>query len=114
MPSMIGRASKPGDHALLHAAALRFSTRPTRWRSRPADGDNQPNGIPATISLQYVNKLEPIAHPTLETQDPWHKEATIDPDSGDRFAIAQEQSTPAAKDGVTESLFAYWSATRAE
>ena len=76
--------------------------------------DEQPTAIPVTVSLQYINKLEPIANQTLKTQVPWHKPATVDPESGGRFAIAQEQSPLSKKGDVTESMFAYWSATRIE
>jgi hypothetical protein len=56
-----------------------------------ADESAQPSGIPAKISLQYINKKQPIANPTLEIQTPWHMPAAIDADSGGRVAIAQDQ-----------------------
>ncbi len=75
--------------------------------------DKQPAGIPVEISLQYVNKKVPLMTRTLETQEPWHKAATVDADSGGRLAIAQEQ-VRSNKDDVEESLFAYWNAVRVE
>ncbi|HEX3475098.1 MAG TPA: hypothetical protein VHT91_08655 [Kofleriaceae bacterium] len=74
---------------------------------------DQPTGIPVTVALQYIDKAVPLMHKTLETQVPWHKAAAVDAESGSRIAIAQEQAN-SSNGGATESLFAYWSATRVE
>ncbi|MGH9163114.1 MAG: hypothetical protein ACRD2X_24395 [Vicinamibacteraceae bacterium] len=78
-----------------------------------ADESSQATGIPAKISLQYINKKEPITSSTLKIQTPWRKPATIDPDSDGRFAIAQDQQK-SSKEGMSESTFSYWNATRVE
>lgn len=87
--------------------SLRDGTLTLKWA-----GD-QPTGIPVTVALQYIDKKVPLMQKTLETQVPWHRAATIDAESGSRIAIAQDQAS-SSKGGVSESLFAYWSATRVE
>ncbi len=89
------------------AGTLRGDKLTLRW------DDKQPGGIPIEISLQYVNKKVPLANKTLEIRDPWKMPATIDAESGGRFAIAQDQ-VRSSKEGVEESLFAYWNAVRVE
>jgi hypothetical protein len=61
----------------------------------------------------FLASVEALMHKSLETQIPWHKTATVDAESGSRIAIAQEQQNT-TKDGVNESMFAYWHATRVE
>ncbi|MGH9162548.1 MAG: hypothetical protein ACRD2X_21485 [Vicinamibacteraceae bacterium] len=78
-----------------------------------ADEAARQRGIPATISLQYINKKQPLTQRTLDIQGPWQKPAVIDPDSDGRFAVAQDQQT-SPSGGVSESTFSYWSATRVE
>jgi hypothetical protein len=76
--------------------------------------DKQPDGIPAEVSLQYLDRLVPLSKPSLKTREPWAMAATLDADSGGRFAIAQARQPPPEKGEVKESMFAYWNATRVD
>jgi len=111
LSGLVGVQGKYNDPKPIRTGAitgtLRRGTLTLDW------ADVQPPGIPLTVSLQYINKSVPITNTTVRTQVPWHKPATIDPDSGGRFAIAQEQSS-SSEDGVDESIFAHWNATRVE
>jgi hypothetical protein len=111
---LVGVALKSNDPSPIRkggiTGALRRGMLTLQWAGK------QPTEIPVTVSLQYINVAEPISQEKLPTRVPWHSPATVDPDSGGRFAIAQEQQSPdkPSKDGVTESLFSYWTATRVE
>ena len=76
--------------------------------------DGKPAGIPVSVELQYINKTVPLTKKTLKTRTPWETPATIDLESGGMLAVSQHLHDPPAKDGLTESTFAYWSASRVE
>jgi hypothetical protein len=112
LAGLAGVVGKFSDPKPVRAGAITGSLRGRALTLRWADPGTLEAGIPATISFKYINKEEPISNQTLQIQAPWRPVATVDPDSDGRFAVGQEQQGPAEKDGVTDSLFAYWSATR--
>jgi hypothetical protein len=112
LAGLAGVVGKFSDPKPVRAGAITGSLRDRTLTLRWADPGALEAGIPATVVLKYVNKDEPISNPTLAIQAPWHPAGTVDPESDSRFAVAQEQRGPTEKDGVTESVFAYWSATR--
>lgn len=111
LAGLAGVVGKFKDPKPVRAGAITGSLHDRTLTLRWADSALEA-GIPATMSLKYINKEEPLSDQTLQIQAPWHPAGTVDPDSDGRFAVAQEQQGPAEKDGVTESLLAYWSATR--
>jgi len=81
-----------------------------RW----VDEQSQTAGIPAEISLRYVNRKELLARPTLKVEEPWQIAAKVDADSGGLFAIAQKRTESKPEDNPKESLFVYWTASRVQ
>ena len=106
---LVGVVAKFDQSKLIQSGAitgtLRDGTLSLAW------ADKQPTSIPATVSLQYIDRRVKIAEPKLKIHEPWTKDATIDAGTGGRFAVAHDQPRPIEGE-VNETRVAYWNATR--